>query len=252
MLKTLVLLANNLDKSGFTREANVIDNLIIKVSMPLIHDDPFKTKLVYRIENSNGDGPYYEDQIYEERSEDEQPTPYHPDYAGQDFTDKELDFLFEKREPLLFGFDSPYDAVLWFGEDTLSDLYNKGFKVCEMHAKKVYLSHTKRQIMFVNDETQPKRELSLDEVLRSNRDQADKGFLKPKTYDTIVIKKLDALKIKFDKLMKALETEQNDDIDQELFETVNVALNLTNNLSNPPKWVGEAVKMLGILSPLPR
>lgn len=243
--QALERLRKMLRKKKLKRIARLCElNELTKFSMPLMYDNPKESKLVYRVQTAAQEGPYRIRLETDEEPEFEpgaQPAPYDFAYEGQDFTNKELDSLFKKKEPLLFGFENPYDAVLWFGQEELEKLYKKGFRVYEMYAHKIYLSHTKRQIMFVKDESRPEKELSLQDVLKNRGKELEKGKLSPKTYDVAVKKRLDAVEKEYNRLMVSAEPDT-----EKLSELINEAIGLCSRLGQQPSWLKEAINMLGI------
>lgn len=132
--------------------------------MALIHDDHVNPKMVYRVENELGEGPYGMTRTLgqvvsraagafgeEGDSYLRQPPP------SEDFPEEESGLLTDPMKkphnPLRFGFESPEHAINWFGQNSLHVLQQHGFNIKKVPASKVYRSKTGKQVMFIPHES---------------------------------------------------------------------------------------------------
>jgi GNAT superfamily N-acetyltransferase len=110
------------------------------VKMAVLHDDPVKPRIVYRIEDDWGRGPYAAEGIGTGKVTPKRPVPT-KDWQG-------TDEWHNHPSDVNFGFVKPEDAVEWFSAGTLGKLRQKGFKLRAVPAKKVWVSNSGRQVFF--------------------------------------------------------------------------------------------------------
>jgi ADP-ribose pyrophosphatase len=143
--------------------------------MALIHNDPKNPKIVYRVQNEKGIGPYNAhhdvpfssleawksekarqlamertraveegDRGYDRRSpstkgdlNEPQPSPYQDFSYGREYQGK------------VFGFESPMHARYWFGDRNLAEMAKVGFHLTPVKAAVVYRSESGKQVAFI-------------------------------------------------------------------------------------------------------
>ena len=146
--------------------AKSADELRPLAKMALIHNDPAKPMLVWRVQDQHGLGPYQAAAALEDGlvpgDPSNQPEP------DRDFTARELKV---GRIPAhgtygygqaVFGFESPKHAVRWFGDiggrggaNALKWMGDQGFSLVQVPASKVWRSKSGRQVMFVPHPSDP-------------------------------------------------------------------------------------------------
>jgi diguanylate cyclase (GGDEF)-like protein len=116
--------------------------------MAVIHDDAQQPMKVWRVQNDEGQGPYYGSDSPAWRMNIKGPKTDRPD-PYRDFDDDDLD-EWNQANPggMLFGFHAPEHAEKWFGSDALTALRQHGFTLRQVLARKVYQSRSGKQVMF--------------------------------------------------------------------------------------------------------
>lgn len=138
--------------------------------MALVYDHPTEPKVVYRVENKHGMGPYHakntpdcaggDEEAYRAAvrgwaEDDEIESNQHASVVQPsplvDFPSEESSLLTDihrPKSPLVFGFESPEHAEAWFSRGSLQQLDKLGFKLRAVPAKKIYRSNSGKQVMF--------------------------------------------------------------------------------------------------------
>lgn len=121
------------------------------MKMAVIHDDPANPKVLWRVQNAAGRGPYnpggaWDDPvarkargIANDRPWDATPSPY------SDFPEEESRVMIPDK---YFAFETPEHAEAWFGKDSIKRLGETGFPLVQVHAKKVWRSNSGKQVFF--------------------------------------------------------------------------------------------------------
>jgi len=139
--------------------------------MAKIHDNPAKPMMVWRVQNTKGEGPYVTgadiqddtagnapDPIEDFTDQDQSESGYNPDDAGM------VDW-FEGRASARtnqgprFAFLKPEDANEWFGGDNLKRLATQGFNLVQVPAARVWRSESGKQVMYHPPVTKKNEEL---------------------------------------------------------------------------------------------
>jgi hypothetical protein len=127
--------------------------------MALIHDSTTKPMTVYRVQNSNGEGPYesrasrglggakmdaqHMDALTDLKvPADNQPLP------RRDFSDDYSASKMVERKQGLYAFERPEHAEEWFGREGMRKLRMLGYEVQPVQAKMVHRSMTGKQVVF--------------------------------------------------------------------------------------------------------
>jgi hypothetical protein len=113
-------------------------------------------KTVYRVQDSGGFGPYRSNgrgyvSTLEESAMGRFMKPEGPYYSGLSFDGRcpgPWDDGLCPRQEYLFGFDSPFLAVVWF-RDEIHELIELGFDIVERKAKEVKRSESGKQLIFI-------------------------------------------------------------------------------------------------------
>lgn len=156
--------------------------------MALIHDNPRRPVHVYRIENEHGDGPYTGGVAGGLPDYDRVQAAPHAPSPRIDFTpDDRVDSGLDRYPPTpRFGFLTPHDAENWWGHENLSALRERGFYLRKVPAAKVWLSNTKKQVMFHPAPAKATRQATRDgtpgaqRTLVNEDGQVPKGIVPPK------------------------------------------------------------------------
>lgn len=126
---------------------------------PLIHDDEERPHTVFRVEGPKGEGPYQwtsggVSEIAAQANPNNSPVPY------DDFPFKEwMGRPYPEMQKFKFAFPSTEAAKKWFGDDLLARMAKRGFKLRPVPAKKVYISSSGKQVIFLpHDSYEPGRE----------------------------------------------------------------------------------------------
>ncbi len=108
----------------------------------LTHDNSCCPRTVFRMQDRKGRGPYRDDsRPFPAGRESTQPEPY------ADLTPDEMDVL--RKGKVRFAFRRPGDAARWFTKPQLKHLHEHGFKVVPVKASRVWLSWSKRQVLYM-------------------------------------------------------------------------------------------------------
>lgn len=120
--------------------------------MAKIHDDAKNPKVLYRVQNAKGLGPYnagYEGSALEAR--DLAYNNYHRDTNSQPVPWDPEEYPTEESAEInrrYFGFETPEQAEAWFGKDNLKRLGQIGFPLVQVHGTKVWRSNSGKQVFF--------------------------------------------------------------------------------------------------------
>lgn len=153
--------------------------------MALIHDNAKRPTHVYRIENKNGEGPYRADRpVYSElpdydriagvNSNSTAPGPM----GDFDTGDRIQSRMGANRTR--FGFLTPQDAENWWGHENLAALRQRGFFLRKVPAAKVWLSRSKKQVMFHPAEVKGKPESPDQWYLKDANGLPPEGVIPPR------------------------------------------------------------------------
>lgn len=129
--------------------------------MALVHDDATKPKMVYRVQNAAGEGPYgvatfggnpyspHQRQLVDVLDNStltgQDPNKHQPP-PHLDFPDKESRLM---NQGHLYGFEDPKHAEHWFGQTGLKDLKELGYDLKPIPAQRIYRSKSKKQVLFL-------------------------------------------------------------------------------------------------------
>lgn len=100
---------------------------------------------VYRVENSAGEGPYKAGSLKQDDANPNQP-PAHTDFPPEVF--EAMDEQGHK-----FGFETPQQAINWFGGKSFRALQQQGFKLVQVPAKQVWPSKSGTQCIYAPPES---------------------------------------------------------------------------------------------------
>lgn len=143
----------------WTRGSNQLGKLIFDAESP--GSPPYT--IVWRVQEEDGSGVYgggkalfragmIADKVLTDREYEEYDREFgnkHP-IPLQDFVPAEWeDVPSGERDRFLFGFRSPADAYEWFGPVTLMLMEQVGAKLVQRKARKVFLSKSERQLIFL-------------------------------------------------------------------------------------------------------
>jgi hypothetical protein len=163
-------------KQDLIQKAGWIGKTEELAKMALIHSNFTKPRMVYRIEDWHGNGPYnptFNESVkrpdFKYRNGfDNTPGPSE-DFSRKDMDNSRFSEVYNPKQKRLqdtlgwgaprstakaltgspwFGFEDPNDAVAWFGAPQMSEFSKQGFHLREVPAVKVWRSESGRQVMF--------------------------------------------------------------------------------------------------------